>query len=169
MKSTTSKTLIVAALAWLTVGCAETIKEREGATLQMVPVTHTYHLTIKKNKHQQAWQQLNQYVEQNWQAIANQPVQVTWMSTSGKRMADKLTQELKKRGISSEMVRVEKGEQQQHFDLSVATTSYKVVTEVCDYMQIGQFGAYREGCYPENLRWQSMVHPEKMLLSGNEK
>ena len=150
-------------------GCAEIIQEREGAQLQLVPITNTYQLTIKPKKDQQAWQQVQDYVEQHWDVLSVEAIDINWFSRRGKKLADKLVSQLKKKGIGAEMIdlnRVANGGSG-HFDLSISTTKYKVITEVCDYVQVGHFGAYPEGCYTENARWQSMVHPEKMLLTSD--
>lgn len=166
MKSLIKPCLTCLVILGSLVGCAETIQERDGAHLHIVPITNTYHLTIKPKKERHAWDQLYEYVEQQWNVIANEKVAIEWSSKAGKRMADKLSKQLQKDGISADMIVINQSEskQESHFDISVSTVKYKVVTELCDYTTIGQFGSYHDGCYAENARWQSMVHPEKMLL-----
>ncbi|WP_406731877.1 hypothetical protein RJD39_09175 [Vibrio scophthalmi] len=170
MKTAISKVCLSTVLVVSLLGCAEIIKEREGAELQIVPITNAYHLTIKDKKEQQAWQQLQAYVEQHWDVLSVQTIHIDWYSRKGKSLAMKLAKQLQKQGISDDaikMVSVNNSESN-HFDLSIRATNYKVIANICDYPRVGEFGVHPEGCYSESARWQSMVHPENMLLT-NEK
>ncbi|EGU48897.1 putative lipoprotein [Vibrio ichthyoenteri ATCC 700023] len=170
MKTAMSKIFLSGVLLASLIGCAEVIKEREGAELQIVPITNSYHLTIKAKKDQQAWLQLQDYIEQHWDVLSVEEITIDWFSRRGKTLAMKLADKLQKEGISADMIHINqaKSERSDHFDLSLHTTKYKVVANVCDYPKVGEFGAYPEGCYAESARWQSMVHPEKMLLTSEK-
>ncbi|NLS13080.1 hypothetical protein HGP28_09280 [Vibrio sp. SM6] len=148
------------------VGCAEHISERQGPTFDVIPISYGYQLTIKHES--QAWEQLLDYVDQHWQTITQEPVTIVWTSVKGKKMAQRLKQHLQKAGVSAEQV-VLSGSQQatQHFDLGLSMTAHHVLSPLCPYASIGEYGAIEGGCAPESGRWQSMVHPEKMLVNPN--
>lgn len=151
--------------------CVERVAEREGATIEIVPVTYSLSVDINKNKVAAAWEELDQFVELNWDKVSTQAVVFTWYTSEGKTLAEQYHKHLLGKGVNRTQLSIQQAinyGQENPFDLQFKTVMNKVVVEVCDYPKVGNFGTYEGGCYADGARWQSMVNPEKMLSSGNK-
>ncbi|WP_117235020.1 hypothetical protein [Vibrio maerlii] len=150
-------------------GCAETISERHGTQIDVVPWEYRFAVDIENSStsaQQKAWNEMDDYVQRNWNILSSQQLHFHWLSNDGKTLADKYKKHLLSQGIASTNIHVSKGtEQLEDFDLSLLVTQYKAVTPVCEYEKIGNYGELPLGCYSEGARWKSVVHPERVMKS----
>ncbi|PWI35237.1 hypothetical protein DI392_02930 [Vibrio albus] len=161
--------LILSGVSVVLSGCAEHIAEREGAEIQVVPVTYSIGITIKKDKQDKARQELDNYVQSHWLKVTTQKVNLVWYTKPGKALADHYYQYLLEQGVNKDKVTLNKAMDttgKVPFDMKFQTMVYRSVVEVCDYEKIGNFGQTNIGCYTDSARWQSMVYPENMLNTG---
>ncbi|PWI35223.1 hypothetical protein DI392_02860 [Vibrio albus] len=157
-------------IAGLLSGCAEHIAEREGAEIQVVPVTYSLGVSIKKGNQEKAREQLDQYARSHWDKVTTQMVSLIWYSRDGKKLADNYYQYLLGQGVDKYKLSVTKGRHvtdEKPFDLKFETMVNRAVVKVCDYEKVGNYGHNEVGCYSDGARWQSMVNPEKMLRGGD--
>lgn len=155
-------------LAIILVGCTDRVAERSGAEIQIVPITYSLGISIKEDKYQSAWEELDSFVENNWDKVSRQTVNLTWYTKSGKRLADSYHAHLLKKGLNRKQLKVSKAvmTEDKPFDLQLQTIVNNVVVEVCKYEKVGYFDSKEIGCYSEGARWQSMVNPEKMITTN---
>jgi hypothetical protein len=154
----------------LLTGCAEHIAEREGAEIQVVPVTYTLGVSIKKGNQEKAQDQLDKYAKSHWDKVTTQKVSLSWYTRDGKALADNYYRYLLGQGVDKNKLSVTEGTdpaEEKSFDLTFETIVNRVVVKVCDYEKIGNYGRHEVGCYSDGARWQSMVNPEKMLRGGD--
>jgi hypothetical protein len=160
--------LILTGLTAVLSGCVEHIAERRGAEIQVVPVTYTIGISIKKGQDEKARQELDEYVRSHWQKVTTQKVNILWYTEPGKALAASYYQYLLEQGVSKDDLMLSQAPanmRQAPFDMKLQTVVNRSVVEVCDYEKIGNFGQTRYGCYTDSARWQSMVRPERMLSS----
>ena len=146
-------------------GCAERIGERRGTQIDVVPVTYSIALKVNPKKESLAQVELDSFIQENWNLIVNQQVELVWRTKLGKRWALKTRKDLLSRGIYDDYISItqEKAGFSERFDFEFKTKVHKSVVSICDYAGIGKYGKPTDGCYTENARWQSMVNPENML------
>ncbi|MDB1123130.1 hypothetical protein [Vibrio algarum] len=151
--------------------CVDKIAERNGVQLQVVPITYSLDLSVKKEKNDAAWRELDQYVENNWEKIVSQQLTFTWYSDTGKKLAEDYQKHLLSKGINRNQITLSQGILQEDMtkDLKFEIIVNKVFSEVCGYEKSGTFDNSVGGCYAESARWQSMVNPEKMLTDNINK
>ncbi|WED26085.1 hypothetical protein L3V77_13785 [Vibrio sp. DW001] len=167
-----SKALVIIFCALGLNACVDVIGERKGAELQVVPITYTLNLSVKKNNEKAAWRELDQYVENNWNRIATQQLNFTWYTSTGNKLAEEYQKHLLSKGLNRNQITITKGGLQEGGitkDLTFETVVNKVFSNICSYEKVGTFGKTESGCYAESARWQSMVNPEKMLAETNNK
>ena len=172
MKKITMMSVVVAGLlgGCLLSGCAEHIAERDGAQIQVVPVTYSLGVTIKKGKQDKAREQLDNYAKTHWDKVTTQMVNLVWYTKAGKMLANNYADYLLEQGVDKNKLTVTEAANvvhNQHFDLKFETIVNRTIVEVCGYEKIGNYGQTKDGCYADAARWQSMVNPEKMLRSGD--
>ncbi|PMH46708.1 hypothetical protein BCU68_01345 [Vibrio sp. 10N.286.49.B3] len=146
-------------------GCAEHIGERQGTQMDVIPVHYSMAVKVKPKQSKAAQKEVDQFINDHWNVIVNQTVELNWRTKEGQKWATKIEQDLLKRGVNRDNLSVSQvsagfGER---FDFEVKATVHKVMASVCDYAQVGHFGEPNNGCYTDNARWGSMVNPEKML------
>ncbi|UGA54219.1 hypothetical protein [Vibrio sp. VB16] len=165
------KAVIITLCAISLNACVDVISERRGAELQVVPITYTLNLSVKKNKEKAAWRELDQYVENNWDRIATQQLIFTWYTSTGNKLAEDYQKHLLSKGLNRNQITISKGVIQEELakDLTFETVVNKVFSSICSYEKVGTFGKTESGCYAESARWKSMVNPEKMLAETNNK
>jgi len=163
-------TLLLTMVIFFSFGCTNPLSERVGAEIQVVPITYTYLVTVKKDDEKAAWEELDQYVKKNWQKFSTQKFRFTWYSSVGNRLAEDFQKELLSRGISRRQLIILKASMMDDFlmDLKFEITVNRVVTEVCEYEKVGSYGRNKESCFSESVRWKSMVNPEKMLTAASQ-
>jgi len=146
-------------------GCTERIGERRGTQIDVVPVTYSIALKVNPKKVHLAQEELDRFIQEHWNLIVNQQVELVWRTKLGKRWALKTRKTLLSQGIYDDYISVvqEKAGFNERFDFEFRTTVHKSVVSICDYASIGEYGGPTHGCYTENARWQSMVNPENML------
>ncbi|MCG9577319.1 hypothetical protein L1D14_13865 [Vibrio tubiashii] len=146
-------------------GCAETVSTREGQAIHTVPMVYTWSASFEKMGLESAKQDIRTLINKNWDLVANKGLELQWSTNRGKQLATSLRQELIERGVDAKQISFSQESIGNNKDVAVRFHYTKVVTELCTPSKIGQFGAYSEGCFAENARWQAMVNPEKMLSS----
>lgn len=160
-------------------GCVEHISEREGAEIQVVPVTYSVGISIKKDQKEKAREELDRYVQEHWDKVTTQTVTLQWYTPEGKDLADDYYQFLLGKGVDKNKVSMEKAQNSKAsntgnttnapFDMTLQTVVNRSVVEICDYEKVGLYGLTKQGCYTDGARWQSMVYPEKMLSTGQKR
>ena len=149
-------------------GCAEHIGEQSGPAIEVVPIEYQLAVKIEKNKQKEAWRYFDGYITENWSDFANQEFSFVWNTNEGKRFVKKYTEYLKSRGVESKQLLVRQDKNlNKAFDFSFSTTVHKVVTPICDYVQVGHYGEITNGCSPEGMRWKTITHPERMFDNSN--
>lgn len=158
------------ALSLLLTACVDRVADRDGAKIEVVPVTYTYRVEVKKGKYLQAKNELEVYVQENWNRISSRNITLTWYSESGEKLAEEMHQYLLHRGVNRSQLAVRKGVEIEDnpFDIQLQSVVNKVVADVCAYEQVGRFSDQGMGCYAESVRWKSMVNPEKMLSANQQ-
>ncbi|PJC86111.1 hypothetical protein CSW98_11095 [Vibrio sp. HA2012] len=147
-------------------GCVDHIAERQGAEIQLVPVTYSIGISIKQGQEEKARQELDTYVQSHWNKVTTQNVRMLWYTGKGKTLADNYYRYLLGLGIDKTKLHLQEAPQGMElvpFDMQLQTVVHRAVVEVCDYEKIGNYGMSAQGCYTDSARWQSMVAPEKML------
>lgn len=131
----------------------------------MVPVTYALNIAVKKNKQDEAWKELDQFVEEHWDKVSRQKVSFIWYTESGRKLANQYHDHLLKKGLNRQQLEMQQATASDNisFDLQFKTVINRVVVEVCEYQRIGSYDSENMGCYSEGARWQSMVNPEKMI------
>ncbi len=156
--------IMLCGLSAVLVGCAEYISEREGAEIQVVPVTYAMSISLRDGEKEKAYQELDRYIQIHWNKVSTQAVNLYWYTPEGKSVADKYYQYLLGKGIDKRKVNLQPvSTTDDSFDMAFQIVINRSIVEVCDYEKVGNFGQTKQGCYTDNARWQSMVYPEKML------
>ncbi|MEZ9057753.1 hypothetical protein [Vibrio pelagius] len=149
-------------------GCAEHIGEQSGPAIEVVPIEYQLSVKIEKNKQQKAWDYIDGYISENWNDFANQEFFFVWNTKEGKRFVNKYTEYLKSRGMESKQLSIHHDKTlNEAFDFSFSTTVHKVVTPICEHVEIGYYGEITNGCAPEGMRWKAITHPERMFDKSN--
>lgn len=152
----------------LIIGCAEHISERSGPSIEVVPIEYQLAVKIEKNKKEQAWQYLDKYVSENWGVFANQHLSLSWNTKEGKKLVHKYADYLRSRGVESKNITLyQDSELNTAFDFNFSATVHKVVTPLCEYVTIGNYGEVDNGCFSDGMRWKSITHPERMFDNSN--
>jgi hypothetical protein len=149
----------------LLTACVDKVAERTGTNVHIIPISYSLSLTIKGNSVEDAWNELNDYVELHWDKVSSQTVKLTWYTESGETLANAYYKHLLKLGLNRSQLKIVSGTSVEdgNFDVSFQTIVHRAVTETCQYEKVGYFDNRKVGCYSEGARWKSMVNPEKML------
>ncbi|SON49514.1 hypothetical protein [Vibrio tapetis] len=161
------KQFIVGIFLFVTSGCADLVEERQGTAIEVVPVTYSLQLNIKNNDVKAAKQKLDDFVEQHWSMVSNQPVTLTWNSKKGQKLSKDYLQYLISLGLDREKLSLGKqqyGTDERAFDIKIDVMKHSAIVPLCDYYRLDQSAQKRsEGCFAETNRWISMTNPEKPL------
>lgn len=163
MNNQFKKSLLIAAAAIGLSACAEVITLREGSSVQVVPMTYTWAVSLDSKGTNQAQQEIEQIISNNWQLVANKGVSISWATSAGKKLAHSIEQALIQQGVDGNKVAVAQELLPYSQDIRVQFNHAQVVTQSCTPVVTGSFGKKHGGCYAENARWHSMVNPEKMI------
>lgn len=144
-------------------GCAESVKEQQGAAITLVPITQTLSLNVERQGMDAAKAELKQAIEKNLAVIEAKDIRVHWHTEAGKQLADYAKSVVRSYGVSTDYFVLVPCAGDCQSDVSFSFTDVKVVTRLCSYPAVGKFGADESSCFVDNARWQSMVNPEKML------
>ncbi|MBM7038383.1 hypothetical protein [Vibrio ulleungensis] len=142
-------------------GCAETLVERQSVAIDIVPLTHTFSVELKDQR--QALNEVEEYIESNWEVLADAEVELVVFSEKGQVVSKHVRQLLKQRGKDPEQLSETSKSESDQFDFQMVSVYYKTFTPVCRYYQLGYFGETDTGCYSENARWKAMTNPQKMV------
>ena len=167
-KAISFRLMVTAFIGIILSGCAERIKEREGKALHLVPLTYSLSLNSHKNGASTAKQEIEVFITQNFEVIEAKGMLAEWHNLQGKQLSNYARTFAKSLGIDVNRINVQRfevreGEPITEFDLRLTFTDYQVITNLCEYPEVGKFGFYESNCYTDNARWQSMVNPENML------
>jgi len=160
-----NKLIILFASIWL-VSCVDTVAERQGVMIEVVPVTYSVQVNVKKNNQKEAKQHLNEFVDLHWKVITSQPVKLEWTTPVGKKLADEYKAYLISLGVGQEQLAVIKSPHnagEKVFDMKLSTTKHRAVAPLCDYYKVGHLGRLSDGCFSESNRWLSIANPEQHL------
>lgn len=157
---------VSAAILLLSVsGCADSVHERRGTQLDVVPVSYSLNLKIKAQQNASAQQELQQFLLEHKKLVLSQPIELIWQTKMGKKWADKTQQQLLNDGVDRKNITLVQGDAgfNGRFDYQIKVTVHKVLLSVCPYFKNGHYSESLDGCYSDSARWQSMVNPQKML------
>ncbi|MEZ9473048.1 hypothetical protein AB4211_22305 [Vibrio lentus] len=159
------KALFTSVLVIVSSGCAETVQERRGQSIEVIPFQHSSSFMVKKSG--QIKTELFDFIDGNIDVIIENGVSILWHTQQGKQLAELATKYMTNKGINHKLIALKQTDSpnERPFDLTLQYTEYKIVTQICSYESIGRFGSIETGCYTDNIRWQSMVNPERMLSS----
>ncbi|RTZ15592.1 hypothetical protein EJ063_10970 [Vibrio aquaticus] len=165
MNKPLKKSLLIAVAAMGLSACAEVITLREGSSVQVVPMTYTWAVSLDSKGTNQAQQEIEKIMSNNWPLVANKGVSISWATSAGKKLADAIEQALIQQGVDGNNVTVTQETLPYSQDIRVQFNEAQVVTQSCTPVVIGSFGKKHGGCYAENARWHSMVNPENMIAA----
>ncbi len=161
------KQFIVSIFLLVINGCADLVEERQGTAIAVVPITYSIQLNIKNNNVKAAKEKLDDFVEQHWNIVSNQPVALTWNSKKGEKLSKDYLQYLISLGLDREKLSLSKQAYKtdaREFDIKLDVLKHSAVVPLCDYYRLDLSGQERsEGCFSEGNRWISMTNPEKPL------
>ncbi|QIA65832.1 hypothetical protein GT360_20175 [Vibrio astriarenae] len=161
------RTVLTTALlsSFLISGCSHQVADNKGIAVDLYPVTYALDLSLEKSTELSVEREWNQFYRTHKQEMLLKSVELKYYSKQGKSVADRWQQELKRAG-AADVALVNASGISREYDVSVEVHSYRVVTPVCEYDQVDQYGSQNLGCALESARWQSMVHPENVLIKA---
>jgi hypothetical protein len=142
--------------------CADTLNERQGIAVDVLPLKHSYSVEVKEDI-TVAYAEIDRYIDENWNKLSSAPMELVAHSEQGEKIALHVKAYLRLKGKDWRLLTDSTGNGQGDFDFSLISTHHQVVTPICDYYQIGYFGETAHGCYTEGARMQSIVYPEKLV------
>tara|TARA_Y100001960_G_C14483079_1_gene732826 strand:+ start:186 stop:665 length:480 start_codon:yes stop_codon:yes gene_type:complete len=151
--------LLLVAVASLVSGCA--VKDRKGAELELVPVTHGFQIDLAPSENTSFNQQLDVYLTRNRALLLRKPVVITWANEPGLEFASKTLEWLLDVGADSRNITFK--EDPKEADFTIQFTDYVVRSGVCNYQKLGNFDQNNLGCSLDGLLWKSKVNPEKVI------
>lgn len=163
--------LMLGLIALLTlVGCSSGQAEKPGPTIDVYPVSSSLALSTKPEQRVQAQQALDEFIQRHQQVLLTQPIVLFSGSERSQSFTEQVAMQLRRLGIANHQLSVihQPFHQDNNIDFKIVVINHQVVVPLCSAPQISRFGDEGRGCYAESLRWQSMVNPQKMLLSGDK-
>lgn len=151
--------LLLVFVASLVSGCA--VKDRKGAELELVPVTHCFQIDLASDENTSFNQQLDVFLTSNRALLLSKPIVITWANDPGLEFATKTREWLLKVGVDSGNITFK--EDPKEADFSIQFTDYVVRSGVCNYQKLGNFDQNNLGCSLDGLLWKSKVNPEKVI------
>ncbi|MGF1769711.1 hypothetical protein L4D06_20290 [Enterovibrio makurazakiensis] len=139
----------------------------QGGDVTVTPVTYTYAVSLKNKKSKLAKKELFTYLKNNKDDLLVYGAEISWKGHSAKRLAMEASRWLISAGTPRELVTLQSDSSQVVDIISLSTTIYQVQTHTCNERVIGQYHSGDDGCYSDNLRWQSMLHPDRKLAGQN--
>ncbi|CAM4400970.1 hypothetical protein [Vibrio agarivorans] len=161
------RTLLITTLmsTSLMIGCSHQVAENEGIAVDLYPVTYALDLSLEKSTQLSVEREWKQFYRTHQHDLLLKPVELKYYSKPGKEIAAGWKEELRTLG-AADVSLVNASGATKDYDVSVEVHSYRVVTPVCEYDQVDQYGSRNLGCAIESARWQSMVHPENVLIKA---
>lgn len=148
--------------------CAETVSERKGIAVDVVPMAYSLSLDINTKSRDESKERIEHYLNAHWSQIINQTVVLESRSPIALKAVNRTYSFLVAKGVSPKHIikRVEKQSSVDPFDFRLSFQTHNVITPLCEYSSVGHYGETTLGCYSEGARWHSMIHPQKMIHKG---
>ncbi|WP_087023861.1 hypothetical protein [Thaumasiovibrio subtropicus] len=106
------------------------------------------------------------FMEQHKPLLLKEAVTVYWDGNQGKKLAKAAQQWMLKVGVPPMQISMMAAELNSPLEIVIAT--HHVQVPLCQPVKAEALGAGAFNCYSESARWQSLVHPEKMLNTNRE-
>ncbi|WP_217521574.1 hypothetical protein [Vibrio metschnikovii] len=161
--------LILGLMAVLTlVGCSSGQPEKSGPAIDVYPVSSSLALSTKLEQRVQAQQALDEFIAVHHQILVTQPVVLFSATERSDLFVEQVAKQLRRLGVATDKLSIiqQPFHPDVNIDFKIAVINHHVVVPLCSAAQISRFGQEGRGCYAESLRWQSMVNPQKMVLSS---
>lgn len=156
-------------IVFLITGCTDhTPPLRDGVSVDIYPVVKQIKVKIEKNKEQDAYKKVINYVDQHQSLFFNEKVTLSSSTKEGEKLLKKVKGYLIKAGINTEYLAEKKDNKKlNRFDFSVEVLDYRVQTPLCK-PAVKYYTGRDAGCAVESNLWQSKVHPENNLSRSGQ-
>ncbi len=156
--------LVVLMSSVLLFGCAERVAERNGISVDLVPVTYTFKAKVDKTNRDKVDKQVNEYLDTHREKVQTEQLFFTWSSELAKEHVLKTKKMLLQQGIDPQNIHVaEQSNGIGPFNLTLSLQQYQVLVPRCEGVQVNRFDFTTHDCFVEGNRWHSLQHPEKMV------
>lgn len=149
-------------LVLLVSGCSQVEDSRNGSVIDVYPVTYSQSFEVVESK-----EKIEAFVERYQSSINEHGLTITHHISLEESRLNSIKQQLLGLGLTNKAIFTSSSNDKVNAgDITLSTTAYKVVAELCEYSQFGEYQS-ELGCSSEGLRWKSMVNPQRML-NGEE-
>ncbi|PMN71906.1 hypothetical protein [Enterovibrio norvegicus] len=135
----------------------------EGNSVLVTPVKYEYTVVVKNNASRQATREILAYMEKNEQQLLAHGVEISWQGSKTHKIAQKAYGWLISRGILLEKMSMTSLENTNDDRIILSTVIHQVQSPSCNYSIISNYHHGNDGCFPDSMRWQSMVYPDNKL------
>lgn len=155
------KRFLVIAMLLLLSGCVDHIHEKQGAYINIIPVTYSF--SINSENDEVIKNKLKQFIYKHDIENKKGYWEVTIYKDENETKKIKYQQLLDEFGFTINQIKMINVSKKPYFTVMFSFITQRIEYQSCGYEQVGYYGSNNIGCYTENNRWHSMVNPEKAI------
>ena len=146
-------------------GCSAIPSERNGPEIDVFPVTTALSINTKESSTEAAEAHIKRFINDNKETFLNRDVVLASSSKDAQKLVDFTRHYLFSLGVDHLKVKEAPNVNlsSRSFDFQIEVTSFEVSTVACEKVKVGEYFKTDNGCFSENMRWKSMIAPERML------
>jgi len=160
--------LLIISLLFLITSCTNRVTYYPVSVIDVVQVNYLFELGSNNNKKALGLsQELVRYLTENKNLLLDNKLTIRWREKQGEKLAKQAQRWLLTQGVNDKNLQLEEFTlaTKETALLAIAIQNFQVQTSRCKQSKMRALGTVAVNCAVESSRWQSIVHPERSLLT----